>query len=117
MGVYIREAHPTDGWTLGGNFATRAIVKKAGAAIDVEDPRSIEERRQVANRCATTLDYGYPTYVDDVNDEVGKAYAAKPTRLYLLDEVGRVIYCGGLGPWGFKPRELERAIEQHLGVD
>ncbi|MCP4226855.1 MAG: hypothetical protein GY773_26230 [Actinomycetia bacterium] len=22
---------------------------------------------------------------------------------------------GGLGPWGFHPRELEGAIEQHLG--
>jgi type I thyroxine 5'-deiodinase len=92
------------------------MANRAGAAIDVQDPKSIEERRAVADRCETTLGYGYPTYVDDVDDEVSKAYAAKPTRLYFLDADGRVIYNGGLGPWGFKPRDLERAIEQHLVV-
>ena len=114
MGVYIREAHPKDGWWFGGNFATRAMVRRAGASCDVEDPKSIEERRQVADRCETSLGYGYPTYVDDVSDEVSEAFAALPTRLYFLDEDGRVLYHGGLGPWGFKPRDLERAIEQHL---
>ena len=93
------------------------MVKRAGAALDVQDPKSIEERRQVADRCETSLGYGYPTYVDDVDDEVSKAFAAKPTRLYVLDEGGRVVYHGGLGPWGFRPRRLERAIERHLGVD
>ncbi len=92
------------------------VIARAGAACDIDDPKSSEERRRVASRCETTLDYGYPTYVDDVNDEVSKAFAAKPTRLYLLDEEGRVIYHGGLGPWGFSPRNLERAIEQHLGA-
>ena len=106
-----------DGWWFGGNFATRMMAKRAGAAFDVQDPQTLEERRQVADRCETTLDYGFPTYVDDVDDEVSKAYAAKPTRLYLLDERGRVVYHGGLGPWGFRPANLERAIEQHLGVD
>ena len=106
-----------DGWWFGGNFATRTMAKRAGAAFDVRDPRTLEERRLVADRCETTLDYGFPTYVDDVDDEVSKAYAAKPTRLYFLDERGRVVYHGGLGPWGFRPAALERAIEQHLGVD
>jgi hypothetical protein len=93
------------------------IAKRAGAALDIDDPKSIEERREVASRCEVTLDYGYPTYVDDVDDEVSRAFAAKPTRLYFLDEGGRVVYHGGLGPWGFKPRDLERAIERHLGID
>ncbi len=92
------------------------MARRAGAVVDIDDPKSIQERRQVANRCETTLGYGYPTYVDDVDDEVSKAFAAKPTRLYLLDEEGRVIYHGGLGPWGFNPGKLERAIEEHLGV-
>jgi hypothetical protein len=106
-----------DGWAFGGNFATRMVARRAGAAIDVRDPQTIEERRQVADRCETMLGYGYPTYVDDVDDEVSKAFAAKPTRLYLLDEGGRVVYRGGLGPWGFRPADLERAIEQHLAAD
>ena len=91
------------------------MANRAGAALDVQDPQTLVERRQVAERCETALDYGYPTYVDDVDDDVSKAYAAKPTRLYFLDEDGRVVYHGGLGPWGFRPADLERAIERHLG--
>jgi len=90
------------------------IARRAGAAIDVPDPQTLEERREVAGRCEVTLGYGYPTYVDDVDDEVSRAFVAKPTRLYLLDEDGRVVYRGGLGPWGFRPANLKRAIERHL---
>ena len=90
------------------------MARRAGAAFDVPDPKTHEERRRVADRCESTLDYGFPTYVDDVDDEVSKAFAAKPTRLYFLDEEGRVVYHGGLGPWGFRPADLERAIERHL---
>ena len=93
------------------------MAKRAGAAFDVQDPKTLEERREVAERCENSLDYGYPTYVDDVDDAVSEAYAAKPTRLYLLDEDGRVVYHGGLGPWGYRPADLQRAIERHLGVD
>jgi hypothetical protein len=50
-----------------------------------------------------------------MDDRVSEAYAAKPTRLYLVGEDGRVVYAGGLGPWGFKPRELEQAIKEYLG--
>ena len=44
----------------------------------------------------------------------GKAYAAMPTRLYLIRLDGKVIYAGGLGPFGFKPAELKLAIEKYL---
>ena len=49
-----------------------------------------------------------------MDDAVSKAYAAMPTRLYLVGVDGRVVYAGGLGPWGFKPDELEAAIEAYL---
>jgi hypothetical protein len=49
-----------------------------------------------------------------MDDAVNEAYAAWPTRLYLIDEQGTVVYQGGLGPWGFSPEELGNAIEEHL---
>ena len=49
-----------------------------------------------------------------MDDAVNKAYAAMPTRLYLVGVDGRVVYAGGLGPFGFKPDELEAAIEAYL---
>ncbi len=72
------------------------------------------ERRQVAERCHTTLDYDIPTLVDEMDDRVNRAYAAFPTRLYLVGVDGRIQYAGGLGPFGFKPQELKEAIERAL---
>ena len=113
--IYIRDAHPVAGWWLGGGLVGLAL--KAGgsrAAIDVYDPKTIEERRAVAGRCEAALEYGVRTYVDEMDDGVSEAYAAMPTRLYLVGIDGRVVYAGGLGPMGFKPAELGRAIEEYL---
>jgi hypothetical protein len=51
-----------------------------------------------------------------MDDPVSKAYAAMPTRLYLVGLDGNVAYGGGLGPFGFKPSELDAAIKDYLGV-
>ena len=98
--IYIREAHPTDGWHMGDH--------------DIRDPQTLEERREVAGQCETALRYGIRTYVDEMDDAVMKAYAAWPDRLYLVDLDGRVFYAGGRGPWGFKPGELKAAIDELL---
>jgi hypothetical protein len=76
------------------------------AALDVYDPQTMEERRAVAGRCEAALQYGIHTYVDEVDAPVSKAYAAWPTRLFLVGQDGRVAYRRGLGPFGFKPAEL-----------
>ncbi|MBI4296555.1 MAG: hypothetical protein HY667_05515 [Chloroflexi bacterium] len=113
--VYIREAHPVDGWWLGGGV-TGKITRAIGftAATDVYDPKTIEERQAVAGRCAMDLKYEMQTCVDSMDDAVSKAYAAHPTRLYLVGLDGRVVYAGGLGPFGFKPDELGDAIDKYL---
>jgi type I thyroxine 5'-deiodinase len=113
--IYIREAHPVDGWWLGKGIENLLIrPEKANAATDVYDPKTIEERQAVAGRCKTTLQYGIRTYVDGMDNAVNEAYAAMPTRLYLVGTDGRVVYAGGLGPFGFKPKELRTAIEEYL---
>ena len=58
--VYIREAHPTDGWYLGDH--------------NIRHHQSMEERREVAGRCEAALQYGIRTYVDEMDDRVAKAY-------------------------------------------
>ncbi len=113
--IYIREAHPVDGWWLGGGIMGLMLkISRSRAATDVYDPKTIEERRAVAGQCETALQYGIPTYVDEMDDAVNEAYAAWPTRLYLIGMDGRVVYAGGLGPFGFKPAELGAAIEEYL---
>ena len=110
--VYIREAHPVDGWWFGkGIFNTLLTLKGSKASRSLYDPKTIEERRAAAGECQETLKYGVRTYVDEMDDAVNKAYAAWPTRLYLIDKEGKVAYAGGLGPWGFKPSALGNAIQ------
>jgi len=49
-----------------------------------------------------------------MDDHVNTAYAAWPTRLYLIGLDGRVVYAGGLGPYDFKPVKLKVAIDRYL---
>jgi hypothetical protein len=115
--VYLREAHPIDGWWLGGGVLGLLLrLKKTKGATDIYDPKTIDERRHVAARCESELKYGIPTVADDIDDSVNRAYAAMPTRLYLVGTDGHVVYAGGLGPFGFKPKELKVAIDNLLGA-
>ena len=116
--VYIREAHPTDGWWLGGGVAgalMRRMVPQA--SYDLAQPKTLDERRAAALSCEQALDYGVRTWVDGVDDAVNEAWAAWPTRLYLVDRDGVVAYAGGLGPYGFKPKALGAAIGDLLASD
>ncbi len=115
LGIYIREAHPADGWSF-GKWPARPLIKLFApkAAVDIDDPKTLDERRLVATRCEEALCYEYPTLVDTIDDRVSEAYAAKPTRLYLIGADGRVVYDGGPGPFGFKPAEFRDAIASHL---
>ena len=115
LNIYIREAHPVDGWWLGkGVFGLLLKMSKSKAATDVYDPTTLEERRHVAGDCEDSLQYGIHTFVDEMDDHVNQAYAAWPTRLYLVGIDGLVNYAGGLGPWDFHPSKLESAIEEYL---
>ena len=116
LSIYIREAHPIDGWWL-GKTPLPAVMKLVGMkdhSTEISDPKTIEERRTVAGECADSLKYGIRTYVDEMDDAVNKAYAAWPTRLYLIGLDGRVVYHGGLGPYDFRPSKLKKAIEEYL---
>src|SRR5581483_4539705 len=86
LGVYVREAHPSDGWRMASNDAAGVIVAQ---------PRSLEERTKVAVQCCTALKMTIPLLVDTLDDRVGHAYSGMPDRLYVIDRAGRVAYQGG----------------------
>ncbi len=113
--IYIREAHPVDGWWFGGGIQEKLVKRRyPQASTDLYDPKTIEERRAAAGQCEQSLQYGIRTYVDEMDDQVNQSYAAYPTRLYLVASDGHVSYAGGLGPFGFKPPEFKLAIEKYL---
>ena len=115
LSIYIREAHPKDGWWMGRRL-TKSIMRiySPNASMDHDDPKTIEERRAIAGECNTALQYGIRTYVDELDDAVNRTYAAWPTRLYLVGSDGKVVYAGGLGPYDFSPEKLKKAIEVYL---
>jgi hypothetical protein len=103
--VYIREAHPEEGWILPEN-------RRSGVAV--HEPTTDEERRAVATMCVANLELSMLTVIDGVDNAVASAYGGWPDRLYLIGTDGRIAYQGGEGPFGFKPGELGRAIEREL---
>jgi hypothetical protein len=105
--VYIREAHPEDGWVLSSN-------RDEGIALT--DPTSSDERTEAAEACAVRLQIRMPVLVDAIDNEVARRYGGWPDRLYLIGRDGRVAFQGGEGPFGFKPEELEAAIESDLAA-
>ena len=90
------------------------LITKGVYPTDVYQPTSLEERRTVASRCEKAMDYGMQTVVDGIDNQVGMAYNALPTRLYLIGLDGRVVYPGAPGPWGYHPGELAKEIELYL---
>ncbi|MGH7225948.1 MAG: deiodinase-like protein, partial [Gemmataceae bacterium] len=93
VAVYVREAHPIDGWRMNSND---------DAGISVKQPLTEKERGGVARRCCSALKITMKMVVDEMDDRVGHAYSAMPDRLYLIDGKGRVAYKSGRGPFGFK---------------
>ena len=115
LSIYIREAHPVDGWWFGkGPMSIMLKLSKSKAATDIYDPTTIAERRAVAGQCEESLKHGIRTYIDEMDDRVNQAYAAWPTRLYLIGLDGRVVYHGGQGPFDFHPSKLDKAIGEYL---
>ena len=104
--VYIKEAHPEDGWVLERN-------RRGG--IEVADPTTDDERAGVARTCALRMRISLPVLIDGIDNAVASAYGGWPDRLYLVGRDGRIAFQGGEGPFGFKPGELEAAIRAELG--
>ena len=103
--VYIEEAHPTDGRPAGANVR---------AGVLIAQPTTIQQRAAVADHMCQTMKLSIPVLVDDLQNTVGLAYNARPDRLYLIGEDGRIAYQGERGPQGLRSAELEAAIERIL---
>ena len=101
LGVYVREAHPTDGWRMESNDE---------AGVEYAQPTTFEQRVNLANICHEQLKMSIPLLVDEMDDRVGHAYSGMPSRLYVIDVEGKVAYKSGRGPFGFKPAEMEQSL-------
>ena len=101
--VYIQEAHPIDAWQVDNNLADDVLVATT---------RTADERNTVAGVCVTKLGIELPAIVDEPDNRVERAYTGWPDRLYVVGTDGNIAYKSAAGPFGFKPAELEAALER-----
>jgi hypothetical protein len=99
--IYVREAHPTNGWKMESN---------SRAGVTVKQPTTFAERTEAAGQFCTRLKPTMPVVVDEINDPIGNAYSGMPARLYVIDRAGKIAYKSGRGPFGFRVGEMEQAL-------
>jgi hypothetical protein len=106
--VYVREAHPIDGWRMESNDRV---------GVSVAQPKSNFQRVEVATQCHDLLEMSMPVLVDGIDDRVGRAYSGMPDRLYIIDRDGKVAFKSGRGPFWFNAAEMEQALIMMLLED
>lgn len=107
--IYIREAHPSDGWQVDANIEEGIIV---------EQPDTIEDRFSIAKDFIADTGIPIPVLVDGIDNAAAADYKAWPDRLYVVGKDGRIAFAGDQGPWGFKPMDiLPGVFDSMAGVD
>jgi len=104
--IYIREAHPSDGWQTPQNLYDDVIF---------EAPDSDDERAKIAGVCQIAQDIKLPMLLDGIDNGIENKYVSAPIRLFVIDRDGTITFNGAPGPQGFDPEAWVEAIEAQLG--
>jgi hypothetical protein len=101
--VYILEAHPSDVWQMRSNIR---------ASVVFASPKDEGERTNIAGACVRKLGIKFPAIIDGFENRTEIAYAGWPDRIYLIGSDGRILFKTKPGPFGFKPSELQAALDK-----
>jgi tetratricopeptide (TPR) repeat protein len=99
--VYIREAHAAGQWQSTVNEREN---------VELAMPASMDEKNGYAVMCNRKLHLRFPALVDGLDNAAEKAYAAWPSRVYVIGADGKVRYSSALIEEDFDPKALEAAI-------
>jgi tetratricopeptide (TPR) repeat protein len=99
--VYIREAHAADQWQSTRNEREEVIVAPALTTEDKEDH---------AVMCSLKLHLPFPALVDGMDGAMEAAYAAWPSRAFVIGPDGRVRYSTRLTQLDFHAEAMEKAL-------
>ncbi len=103
--IYIREAHPSDGWQTPQNLYDDVIYTA---------PTTDDERASIAAVCQISQDIRLPMLLDGIDNTIESRYVSAPIRLYVIDREGRITYNGAPGPRGFDPVSWCTAIKAQI---
>ncbi len=104
--IYINEAHPDDGWQIKVNLDADFIHNQ---------PTTIEERADIAEVCQLDLRLNMPVLLGEIENETDLSYAARPVRLFVLDEDSVIVHRSGVGPRDLDVEGALAAIEKIAG--
>ena len=104
--VYIREAHPAEGWQVEVNERANVIYST---------PKTVDDRAAIASDCVKNLGLSLPCLLDDMSNTVGRTYQAWPARACVVDKAGKFGYVSRASPQGVNPAEIERALKELEG--
>jgi tetratricopeptide (TPR) repeat protein len=99
--VYIREAHAAGNWQSTRNLREGVAVAPAATMQDKEDHAAM---------CTRELHLKFPALVDGMTGSVEAAYAAWPSRAYVIGTDGRVRYSTRLTQLDFHAEAMEVAL-------
>jgi tetratricopeptide (TPR) repeat protein len=99
--VYIREAHATGTWQS---------TRNQREGVELMPAANLAAKEDHAAMCSRKLHLPFPAVVDGMDDVVEQAYAAWPSRLFVIGKDGRVQYSTRLTELDFHPEELRAAI-------
>jgi len=105
--IYIREAHPSDGWQVRSNLDDH---------VEFLEPQNEDARAELAKVCQTDLGFNMPMLLDNMSNEVDLKFAALPERLYVLDANGKVFFRGIMGSRGFDVDTWLQAIKEQAAL-
>ena len=105
--VYIREAHGSGNWQSGRNV--REGVEELASAT------TFAEKQEHAAMCSRNLHLPFSSVVDKMDGAVESAYAAWPSRLFVIGRDGRIVYSTRLTQLDFHPEDLQTAIARLIG--
>lgn len=101
--VYIREAHPSDGWQVPNNLIEDILYT---------EPTTDDERTEVASACQLDLDLHMPMLADPIDNDIDNKYVGLPMRLFPVEADGKIAYAGDKGPFGWDDEAFEETIKK-----
>eukprot|EP00927_Polykrikos_kofoidii_P064012 TRINITY_DN58996_c0_g1_i1.p1 TRINITY_DN58996_c0_g1~~TRINITY_DN58996_c0_g1_i1.p1 ORF type:complete len:144 (-),score=19.53 TRINITY_DN58996_c0_g1_i1:367-798(-) len=125
INVYVREAHPSDGWEIEANNTGEVASAAVGVATKISYTQTftLDARLAVARKFKASLtrklgdlaEASIPLLVDDPStNALDIAYEAPPEKLVLIDAARRVLFCSGQGPFQYSIAKLREYLESNV---
>ena len=101
--IYIREAHPAQGWQVPNNLIEDIVY---------DEPATDDERTEVAAACQIDLGLDMPMLIDSIDNDIDSKYVGLPMRQFLIDANGKIVYAGKKGPFGWDDEGFEEEFKK-----